>query len=209
MDLDFVKEGTILFIGAHPDDVELGCGGLLHKLKQKNRIFVITLSKNQKNPKNKNLVSEQKKCLKILGVPEKNILFADFITREFSYSRQKVCDYLTEIKKKLSPTTVFIVPNDLHQDHQVVNSEAKRVFRTQNLLEFYIPRSTVYPTFSVFVKLNKENLNAKIKALSMYKTYKNKNYFSKEAINSLSVVNGLRFDLGLSECFTPISIFLN
>ena len=51
VNLDFVRGGPLLFIGCHPDDVEYGCGGIISKLKNKIPIYVLTLSKNQKNPK--------------------------------------------------------------------------------------------------------------------------------------------------------------
>jgi len=117
---DFVKEGPILFIGCHPDDVEIGCGGVIHKLKNKVPIYVITLSKNSKNPNNKNLVKEHLESLKTLGVKKQNIILGDFITREFSYSRQEILDFLVSEGKKINPTCIFTHSADLHQDHKYV-----------------------------------------------------------------------------------------
>ena len=48
--LDFIQKGPILFIGCHPDDVELGCGGLLNRLRNTTEFYILTLSKTQKNP---------------------------------------------------------------------------------------------------------------------------------------------------------------
>ena len=97
MKLDFINKGPILFIGCHPDDIELGCGGLINKLKNEIDIYTLILSKNLDQPKHKNLLTESKKSLKILGVKEKNIIFGDFKSREFSYQRQEIIDYLWEI----------------------------------------------------------------------------------------------------------------
>ena len=63
--LDFVKKGPILFIGCHPDDVELGCAGLINKLQNSVPIYVLTLSKNQ-DQKNPNLMKEHFESLKLL-----------------------------------------------------------------------------------------------------------------------------------------------
>ena len=46
----------VLFIGAHPDDIELGCGALLAAIAGKAGVRCITLSDNQKNPELTNLV---------------------------------------------------------------------------------------------------------------------------------------------------------
>ena len=78
MKLDFIKKGPVLFIGCHPDDIELGCGGLINKLKDEYEIFALNLSKNLDQPEHKNLVNESKKSLKILGVKENNIIFGGF-----------------------------------------------------------------------------------------------------------------------------------
>ncbi len=207
-ELDFVGKGPILFVGCHPDDVEYGCGGLMSKLKQKIPIYVLTLSKNQKNPKNKNLVKENLQSLHTLGVKNNEIILADFTTREFSYQRQEVCDFLWKINKKINPTCVFIPPYDLHQDHQVVHDESLRVFRSKTIIAYDIPRSEKSAKSVIFVELSKKNLDDKLKALSKYKTYKNKNYFQKDVIVSECKANGVKVELSLCEVFNPISIVI-
>ena len=206
--MDFLKNGSILFIGAHPDDVEIGCGGLLHKLKKLSKVYVLTLSKNLKNPNNKNLVDEQIQCLLSLGIKQKNILHGDFITREFSDNRQKICDFLWNMQKKLNPSTVFIPPHDLHQDHQVCNNECLRVFRTQSVLEYDLSRSTVFPKPSIFVTLTKKDLDAKLKALSFYKTYRKKNYFSNAALVATVSTPGIKHEIPLCEAFVAKSLII-
>jgi LmbE family N-acetylglucosaminyl deacetylase len=204
--LDFVKEGPILFVGCHPDDVEIGCGGLIHKLKNKVPIYIITLSKNKKNPRNQNVLNEHFKSLQILGVNQKNIIIGDFITREFSSSRQNICDFLINYNKKIKPTSVFIHCFDEHQDHQICNSESLRAFRGKTIIQYDVPRSTTYPKPTMFVKLGKKDLDAKIKAISSFKTYKNKNYTSKNLISSISYSVASKLDIPISEAYYPVSV---
>ena len=64
----------------------------------------------------------------------------------------------------------------------------------------YLPKPTM------FVSLTKKDLDVKINALSKYKTYKSKNYFSKDVITSLSKSQGISFEISLCEAFNPISI---
>ena len=67
---DLIGKGPILFIGCHPDDIEYGCGGLISKLRGKTSMYGVTLSKNQKNPKNKNRSKRQ-------PVTERAVIIAD------------------------------------------------------------------------------------------------------------------------------------
>jgi LmbE family N-acetylglucosaminyl deacetylase len=204
--LDLIKNGPILFIGCHPDDIELGCGGLINKLKNQHKIYTLILSKNLDQPEHKNLVIESKKSLKILGVKERNIIFGDFKSREFSYQRQKIVDYLWQMKKKIKPTCVFITPFDLHQDHQVCNMESKRVFREKSILEYDLVRSTLDRNHSMFVELTKKELDVKIKALEQYKTHSKRNYFKKQTITSIAQAGGIKQELDFCEIFKPVSI---
>ena len=206
MTLDLIKNGPILFIGCHPDDIELGCGGLINKLKNQHKIYTLILSKNLDQPEHRNLVIESKKSLKILGVKEKNIIFGDFKSREFSYQRQKIVDYLWQIKKKIKPTCIFITPFDLHQDHQVCNMESKRVFREKSILEYDLVRSSLDRNHSIFVELTKKELDVKIKALEQYKTHSKRNYFKKQAITSIAQSGGIKQELDFCEIFKPVSI---
>ena len=206
MNLDFIKKGPILFIGCHPDDIELGCGGLINKLKNEHKMYALILSKNLDQPEHKNLVIESRKSLKILGIEENNIIFGDFKSREFSYQRQEITDYLWQIKKKIKPTCIFITPFDLHQDHQVCNIESKRVFREKSILEYDLVRSSLDRNHSIFVELTKKELDLKIKALEQYKTHSKRNYFKKQAITSIAQSGGIKQELDFCEIFKPVSI---
>jgi LmbE family N-acetylglucosaminyl deacetylase len=74
----------VLFLGAHPDDIEIGCGALIHHIVQQTDILCVTLSDNQKNPDLKNIKGEHLKSMKVLGVPEKKIVFGPFIFPKFT-----------------------------------------------------------------------------------------------------------------------------
>lgn len=207
-DFNIFGTGPILFIGCHPDDIELGCGGLISRINNKSKIYTLTLSKNQKNPKNKNLVSEHFKSLQSLGIKKNHIFVGDFITREFSYSRQEICDYLWKLKQKINPTCIFINSSDLHQDHQVCNMECQRTFRNISLIEFNVERSSLNPKYTFFVRLTKNEISEKIKALKNYKTYKNKNYFSSKKIFANSEALGIKIETIYCEAYNVISIIL-
>ncbi len=81
-DLSFYGR-RVCFIGAHPDDIEIGSGALMAHIAGQTEVWCITLSDNQKNPALKNVVGEQHRSMAILGVQEKNIIIGQFETRRF------------------------------------------------------------------------------------------------------------------------------
>ena len=93
----------ILFLGAHPDDIELGCGALIAHIAKKTEIHCITLSDNKKNPSLRNLLDEHFQSLKVLGVPRERIIIGSFETRRFPQARQEILEYLIELNRKIEP----------------------------------------------------------------------------------------------------------
>ena len=203
--MNYFKNKKILYIGCHPDDVELGCGGLIHNLKNDTTAYILTLSKNKNNS---SLIKEQQKSLLSLGIKNDNIISGDFKTREFSYSRQAICDFLWKVKNEIQPDCVFTTPNDLHQDHQVCNQETLRVFRNISIIEYNIIRSTNFTKPNLIISLSKDDVQAKKKALKQYKTYATKNYFSNTAIEANMKLNGIRFEVPICEVYNIVTMIL-
>ena len=84
--------------------------------------------------------------------------------------------------------------------------ESKRVFRENSILEYDLVRSSLDRNHSIFVKLTKKELEAKIKALKQYNTHSKKNYFKKQAITSIAQSSGIKQGLDFCEIFKPVSI---
>lgn len=189
----FFTGQRLLFIGAHPDDIELGCGALLHHIarQKQSEILCVTLSDNQKNPALKNLIEEMYASMDVLGVPRERILLERFTTRQFHEARQELLDYLIRLRRDFQPDLVFVHSRqDIHQDHNVVTDEALRAFRGTTLLGFEIIRSS-YGFFPQFlIEVTEEDVQAKVNALSCYKTYAEKNYFDPEVIKATLKRNG-------------------
>ena len=74
----------ILCLGAHPDDIELGCGALLHHIIKKTDVQCVTLSDNQKNPDLKNVKDEHFESMSVLGVPREKIILGPVANRRWS-----------------------------------------------------------------------------------------------------------------------------
>ena len=204
----FFRNKKICFIGAHPDDIELGCGALISNIIGKsNDILCLTLSKNQNNPNNADLIEEQVKSLTSLNVPKGKIIVADFITRLFSSSRQEICDYLLSLNKEYQPDIIFTHSFfDMHQDHEVVSKEVLRIFKQKTIIGFDIPPSSYNFRPNFFFEVSEKDVKNKLMALINYKTYKNKNYFSKDVICAQLIKNGVQMQKRYAEAFDIIRL---
>ncbi len=197
----------VLFLGAHPDDIELGCGALLHQIVDKTEGLCVTLSDNQKNPDLKNVKDEHLKSMAVLGVPAEKVVFGPFTTRVFPDSRQEILEYFLKLRRDFKPDLIFVhSQRDIHQDHNTMTDEALRAFRGITVLGFDVVRSS-YGFFPHFlVEVSEESVNKKIEALSQYETYRDKYYFNSELTRSIMVRHGALAEVPFAEGFDILRI---
>lgn len=197
----------VLFLGAHPDDIELGCGALVHQIASMTEILCVTLSDNQKNPDLKKVKTEHLQSMKVLGVPEEKIMLGPFSTRVFPDSRQDILEYFLKLRKDFKPDLIFThSKQDVHQDHNTMTDEALRAFRGITVLGFDVVRSSYgfFPNF--LVEVTEEDVNKKIEALSEYETYKDRYYFNSELTRSIMVRHGALAERPFAEGFDILRI---
>lgn len=197
----------VLFLGAHPDDIEIGCGALIHHIAKQTDVLCVTLSDNQKNPDLKNVKGEHLQSMKVLGVPEEKVVFGTFTTRVFQQSRQDILEYFLKLRKDFKPDLIFThSKQDVHQDHNTMTDEALRAFRGITVLGFDVVRSS-YGFFPHFlVQVTEEDVNKKIEALSQYETYKDRYYFNHELTRSIMVRHGALAEVPFAEGFDILRI---
>lgn len=197
----------VLFLGAHPDDIELGCGALIHHIAPLSEVFCVTLSDNQRNPLLNEVVNEQHRSMAILGVHRDRVLYGPFSTRVFPEARQEILEYLLKLRADLQPEIIFVHSRqDVHQDHLTISEEALRAFRGITLLGFDVVRSS-YGFFPHFlVEVTEADVAAKIAALAQYKTYGDKYYFNPELTRSIMVRHGALAERPFAEGFDILRI---
>lgn len=197
----------LLFLGAHPDDIELGCGALLARVAGKLDLRCVTLSDNQRNPDLVNLVDEHYNAMEILGVSRDEVILKDFETRNFPRDRQIILEFLYELNGAFRPDMVFThTKADIHQDHDVVTVETLRAFRGVSVLGYDVLRSS-YGFFPHFlVEVSAEDVEKKIEALGAYQTYQSRYYFDPEVVRATSVRHGALAEKPFAEGFDILRI---
>ena len=199
----------LLFIGAHPDDIELGCGATLARVTSVCDVHCLTLSTRVDNPKyGDSLLETSVASLTSLGVKPEQIHFADFRSRHFSAARQEIDDELMRYKNEISADIVFAhSAHDLHQDHVVVNAEAYRIFR-RNILLYENIRSTTNLEPNVLITVSKGEAQRKIDALSLYAAFDDRDYLCSDTLSGHMRLRGLACDAEYAEAFESFRLLL-
>ena len=197
----------VLFFGAHPDDIEIGCGALIAHIANQTDVLCVTLSDNQKNPELQHLVGEHYNSMAVLGVAKDKIVLGEFETRRFPQQRQEILEYMLGLKRTFQPDIVFVhTKADIHQDHGTVTEEALRAFRGTTVLGFDVVRSSYgfFPSF--LVEVTKADVNKKIEALAQYATYQNRYYFGADVTRSTLVRFGAICERPFAEGFDILRV---
>lgn len=197
----------VCFIGAHPDDIEIGCGALIAHIVPHTDVLCVTLSDNQKNPLLQNLILEHQRSMAVLGVKPERVVLGQFETRRFPHARQEILEYLIDLNRTFKPDIVFVhTKADIHQDHGTITEEALRAFRGVTVLGFDVIRSSYgfFPSF--LVEVSPADVEKKVAALAEYKTYDGKYYFNPEITRSTLVRHGALCERPFAEGFDILRV---
>jgi LmbE family N-acetylglucosaminyl deacetylase len=197
----------VLFVGAHPDDIELGCGALIHHIIQQAELMCVTLSNNKKNPDLITIEDEHHQAMRILGVPDKHVVVGEFETRRFPQARQEILEYFINLNKTFQPDIVFVhTKADIHQDHGTITEEALRAFRGTTVLGYDVIRSSYgfFPSF--LVEVDESDVQAKLDALACYHTYANRYYFDPDVTRATLIRNGALAERKFAEGFDILRV---
>lgn len=187
-----MERKKVLFIGSHPDDIDLGCGICLHDhYLQGHIIKTIILTKGEKGNGgiSSDRVIEQSESLEILA-PKAENHFLDFPDTMLLNSMNQIIDEIKKIVMSDVPDIVYIPSNhDFHQDHVVTYNCAMAVF---NKIE--IPQIICYETPSTmpaflpnyFKICDLDKFKLKIKALECHESQLDKQYITYESIYSIA-----------------------
>ena len=191
-----------LIVGAHPDDIEIGCGGTIARhLDLDDEVFVLVLTNGEKGGH----TQTKEECLKSLsklGIHQANVLFGNF-KDGFIPDNQEIVNFIEQHIRKLDIQRVYTNdPNDSHQDHRncskAVSSAARHV---KSILLFQEPSTNTLFQPHYFIELKKEHLLRKLEALSSYESQIKKGGLNLDWIKSLAEVNGQKCCSKYAEAF--------
>lgn len=190
---------VVLAVGAHPDDIEIGCGAALTKhLSSGDKVFALVLT-NGENGKHNTKREECLASLKTLGVSD--VFFGNF-PDGFLPDNRDVVDFIEGLIKKLDITRVYTNhPNDRHQDHRNCSHAVSSAARKVGEIFLYQEPSTNWFEPHYFIEVSEENLAKKIGAVKCYKTQIAKGTINPDVLVDLARLNGFRVNAGYAEAF--------
>jgi LmbE family N-acetylglucosaminyl deacetylase len=187
----------LLCLGAHCDDIEIGCGGTILTLAASRELDVrwTVFSSTAE----RECEARKSACAFLQNVSKKQITIQSFRDGFFPYHGSEVKESFEQLKAEFSPDLVLThYRQDLHQDHRVVSDLTWNTFRDHLVLEYEIPKydgDLGSPNF--FVPLDQSNCQKKIDYLvNCFESQKQKQWFEEDTFLSLARLRGL-------ECNAP------
>jgi LmbE family N-acetylglucosaminyl deacetylase len=190
----------VLAIGAHPDDIEIGCTGTILKLVEQDAVaevrWVVLSGEGER-------AREARRSAEALleDVPRTEVVIRAFPDGFFPYEGQRIKDFFEDLKADFSPDVVFTHQRaDLHQDHRLSCELTWNTFRDHLILEYEVPKyDGDMSAPNAFVPLEERLRRRKIDHLmSHFGSQRSKRWFREDLFSSLLRLRGM-------ECNSPSS----
>jgi LmbE family N-acetylglucosaminyl deacetylase len=184
---------SILCLGAHSDDIEIGAGGtLLSLVAAGSNLEVHWCVLSGRGKRSEEAHASARSFLEGIGDP--TIAVADFDDSFFPAQGRDIKDWLSSLSARIRPDVIFTHRrDDAHQDHREVNTITWNLFRDHIILEYEIPKwdgDLGQPNF--YVPLSEAQLNRKIELLlKHFGSQRSKDWFDAETFRGLARLRGL------------------
>jgi len=195
----------LLCLGAHSDDIEIGCGGTVLRLAAEMPDLVvrwIAFSGNEVRAAE----ARSSAAAFLDGVAEKQIDVMGFRDGYFPFQGAEVKDCFEAIKREFKPSLVLThAQGDAHQDHRLLSQLTYNTFRDHLVLEYEIPKydgDLGNPNF--FIPLTRVQTLRKIELINQhFASQQGRGWFSDETFLGMARLRGLGCNApeGLAEAF--------
>jgi LmbE family N-acetylglucosaminyl deacetylase len=183
----------ILCIGAHSDDIEIGCGGTLLKLIELYpdlAIYWVVLGASGK--REQEAITSANSFLK--SIDRKNVIVKGFRDGFFPYLGIEIKEYFELLKCEVSPDLILThYRHDRHQDHRLVSDLTWNTFRDHLIWEYEIPKyDGDLGSPNMFIHLTEAICRQKIDHLfEHFGTQADKVWFTEDTFSSILRMRGI------------------
>lgn len=200
----------ILAIGAHPDDIEFGCGGTLAKFAASSEISLLVMTRGDRGGKVSTRWGEQKRSASLLGA---KLFCGGFYDTEVPMSR-KVIQLVEKVITREKPDFIFVHhPSDTHQDHRNTAQAAITATRyVKNVLFYEVPTTSDFSPANVFVDIS-DFIKEKLRLLDAHKSQA---YLTRiaslsifDAAKATATFRGYQNRARYAEAFAPLRLAID
>jgi LmbE family N-acetylglucosaminyl deacetylase len=194
---------SVLAIGSHPDDVELGCAGALsaHRaMGHSTSMLVMSGGEQSRNYLGNLRQLEQEASAKSLGA---SLYWGGFVDCGIPDDHTTI-DRIEAVMDAVRPDVIYVhAPDDAHQDHRIVAAAAVSAGRRTSRILYYQSPSTTRFEPTVFIDIS-DHLGAKLSALACHKSQVNAESVQLDAIAASARHWGAFARVVLAEAFVPV-----
>jgi len=181
----------ILCLGAHSDDIEIGCGGTILRLLSTRNVEVVWVVFGASNEREQE--ARNSAALFLSSAKTKEVIVKNFRDGFFPFEGTKIKEHFEELKAT-TPDIIFTHQRkDAHQDHRVLAELTWNTFRNHLILEYEIPKydgDLGQPNF--FVPLERNIYEQKLEYLMQaFATQRSKQWFDRDTFLGLMRLRGM------------------
>ena len=183
----------VLCLGAHCDDIEIGCGGtILSLLERYDNMVVCWVVFSSTDERAQEARAGANAFLK--AAREKEIVVKQYRDGFLPYAGGQIKDDFEALKRLIDPDLIFThYRDDRHQDHRLISDLTWNTFRNHLVLEYEIPKydgDMGQP--NVFVPLGTESYQKKVRyIMDSFQSQQDKAWFRNETFLSLMRLRGM------------------
>jgi LmbE family N-acetylglucosaminyl deacetylase len=194
----------VLVVGAHSDDIEIGCGGTLLSFirSRPTAVHWVVLGAQAEREDE----ARRSASVFLAGAIEQDVRTRHFRDGFFPFEGAAIKEYFETLKADVAPDLVFTHRlDDRHQDHRLVGELTWNTFRSHAILEYEVPKyegDLGQP--NVFVPLDAEVARRKVELLmTMFATQRSKRWFTEDLFTAILRLRGMEAGLsaGHAEAF--------
>jgi LmbE family N-acetylglucosaminyl deacetylase len=185
---------NILAIGAHPDDIELGCGGLLIKsARNGHNVFMYTLTRGSAAGDPMQRTNEQIESAKFIGA---DMLWIDNFEDTKLSLNVELINRIEHIIKRCQADVIYTHPLiDTHHDHRAVVEATLEAGRSiPNILSYEMPVTKDFKP-QIYYDVS-DVIDDKIELLSIFSSQRHKMFLTSNATRGLAQYRALQSRLG-------------
>ena len=202
----------ILAVGAHPDDIEIGCAGNLLKYANAGHdVDLLVMTPGEMGGEVETRKEEQARSAEIMNV--RDLFWGEYNDTQLSASLNNMISDIEAVVKKIKPDFVFVnYGDDTHQDHRALSRATISATRYIKNVLFYETPTTNNFSPTLFIDL-KDTMDKKITVLLAHKSQVGRTNIEGLSIvdiaKSMAIFRGIQGRVVLAEGFMPLRLFIN